>query len=264
VSGDDIRTQLAIAADLAEQAGPLALRWFRSPLEIGNKAGEGFDPVTRADREVEAFLRGELSHRFPEHRIFGEEAGLSGGAGPLRWVIDPIDGTRAFVSGNPIWGVMIGLDDGTRSLGGVVHIPCLGETFVGDRGGAWMRRGGHENEIRARSNVALADAILYCTHPDTLGDEAQRQAFARLAARCRMLRYGGDCYSYCLLALGQIDLVVEGCLQPYDVVPVIPIVHGSGGLMTDWGGGSAEPGGFVVAAATRGLHEQALAILNER
>jgi len=258
----ELQAQIATAVELAEEAGKIALRWFRTPLEVANKADAGaFDPVTRADQDVEEFLRAELEHRFPTHRILGEESGGGGGTGPLRWVIDPIDGTRAFVSGNPLWGVMIGLDDGTRALGGVVHIPYLGETFAGTGGSAWMRRAGVEIPAYSRATNELGDAILYCTHPDTIGAGRNSEAFAELARRCRMLRFGGDCYSYCLLALGQIGLVVEGCLQAYDVVPVIPIVEGAGGVMTDWQGGRAEGGGLVVAAANPTLHARALEIL---
>lgn len=259
----EVKSQIAVVADLMAPAAEIALRWFRTPLDVANKAGEGwFDPVTRADHEVEAFLRSELERRFPEHRILGEESGEGGGGGPLRWVIDPIDGTRAFVSGNPLWGIMVGLDDGARALGGVVHIPYLGETFAGTGTAAWMRCGAEDTVARSRRTTALADAILYCTHPDTVGGGRNGDAFAELAGRTRMVRYGGDCYSYCLLALGQVDLVVEGCLQPYDVVPVIPIVQGAGGVMTDWQGNPAEGGGFVVAAANPELHAHAVEILS--
>lgn len=258
----EVHTQISAAADLVQAAGDIALRWFRKPIDIANKAEPGsFDPVTRADQEVEAYLRAELEVLYPDHRILGEESGEGGGLGPLRWVIDPIDGTRAFVSGNPLWGVMLGLDDGDRALGGVVHIPYLGETYAGTGTATWLRRGGRDEPARCRDMTALADAIVYCTHPDTLGGGAHEEAFDELTSRTRMLRFGGDCYSYCLLALGQVDLVVEGCLQPYDVVPVLPIVTGAGGVMTDWKGGPAERGGRVVAAATAELHARALEIL---
>lgn len=259
----DLHAQIEAVAELMPTAGAIALRWFRTELDVTNKLGEaGFDPVTRADHEVEAYLCTELARRFPEHRIFGEETGASGGSGPLRWVIDPIDGTRAFVSGNPLWGIMVGLDDGERALGGVVHIPYLNETFAGTRGEAWLRRGAESKSVRSRRVERLGEAIVYCTHPDTIGEGSRARAFSELVGRSRMVRYGGDCYSYCLLALGQVDLVVEGCLQPYDVIPVIPIVEGAGGVMTDWRGGAAEPGGFVVAAANRALHDRALEVLS--
>ena len=264
MSPSEIHSQIAIVANLMPVAGEIALRWFRTPLDVANK-GEGagfFDPVTRADHEVETFLCAELERRFPEHRILGEETGEGGGRGPLRWVIDPIDGTRAFVSGSPLWGVMVGLDDGERALGGVVHVPYLRETFVGTGTSAWLQREGKEHPARARSTASLAEAVVYCTHPDTVGEGRSAEAFADLASRCRMVRYGGDCYSYCLLALGQVDLVVEGSLQPYDVIPVVPIVEGAGGVMTDWRGDSPVRGGFVVAAANQQLHAQALEILS--
>lgn len=258
----EVQSQIAVVADLMPSAGEIALRWFRTALAVDNKGGDAwYDPVTRADHEVEAYLRAALENRFPQHRILGEETGAGGGAGPLRWVIDPIDGTRAFVSGSPLWGIMVGLDDGDRALGGVVHVPYLDETFAGTGSTAWMQRGATQTQVRTRVTTALDEAILYCTHPDTVGGGRSGEAFAELAARCRLLRYGGDCYSYCLLALGQVDLVVEGSLQPYDVVPVIPIVEGAGGVMTDWQGGSAARGGLVVAAANRELHARALEIL---
>jgi myo-inositol-1(or 4)-monophosphatase len=263
MTAEEIRRELRAVADLAEEAGRLSLQWFRTPLAVANKAGGGrFDPVTAADHAVEEFLRGELSRRFPDHRIVGEEAGESGGAGPWRWIIDPIDGTRAFVSGNPLWGMLVGLDDGERAVGGVVHVPYLRETFIGDGTEAWLRRDGREISIRSRAGT-LDEAILYCTHPESLTAPEDKAAFRRLAERCRMVRYGGDCYSYCLLAMGHVDLVAEGSLQPYDVVALVPIVSGAGGVMTGARGGRAEEGGFILAAANPALHAQAFAVLND-
>lgn len=260
----DVPALLAFAVEIAEAAAPIALRWFRVPLDVENKQAGGFDPVTRADREVEAFLRGEIGRRFPGHGVFGEEHGRTPGTEAVEWVIDPIDGTRAFISGATAWGTLIGVLHEGRPVAGVVHVPYLGETFFGSAAGAWMRRGNERRALRTRSTAALGDAILYCTAPETFTDAADRRAFGRVAGRCRMVRYGGDCYSYCLLALGQIDLIVEGSLQPYDILPIMPILAAAGAVVSDAGGGTAAQGGVIVTAASAALHREALALMQAR
>jgi myo-inositol-1(or 4)-monophosphatase len=257
------RAYLDAAVAIAEAAGPIALRHFRSSLEVDDKSGGvAFDPVTQADREVESFIRAELGRLFPEHGILGEEEGARESRSVYRWVVDPIDGTRAFISGVPTWGILLGLAEDEACLAGVMHQPCLGETFLGGAGGAWMRRAGKEMAVRTRQRSGLSSAILYCTHPSMFATDEDRRRFERVSNASRMMRFGGDCYSYCLLALGQIDLVVEGGLQPYDIIPLIPIVEGAGGVVTDGRGGSASGGGLVVAAANPKLHMQALETLN--
>jgi len=260
----DLPAMLDFAVELAEAVAPIALRYFRTPLEVRNKlAGSAFDPVTRADHEVEAFIRDAIARRFPDHGILGEEHGRTAGTGAWEWVIDPIDGTRAFISGSPMWGTLIGLVRENRPIAGVVHIPYLRESFYAGPSGAWMRRDGERRQLRARPTTALSEAILYCTHPATFTDDGDRSAFGRVAARCRLLRYGGDCYSYCMLALGQVDLIIEGSLQPYDIIPIIPIVTAAGGMISDVRGDSAQHGGVIVAAANAALHRQALALMQD-
>jgi myo-inositol-1(or 4)-monophosphatase len=261
-----VQAQLEAAVAIAEAAGPIALRYFRRPLAVHDKAAGSrrFDPVTQADRRIEAFMRAELARRFPGDGVLGEEAGEQRGVGPRRWVLDPIDGTRAFITGMPAWGILLGLAEGERCLLGVMHQPFLRETFVGSAAGAWLRHAGTRRRLRARGAARLADAVLYCTHPENFGSRADRQAFARVAAACRMTRYGGDCYAYCLLALGQIDLIIEGNLQPYDIIPLIPIIEAAGGVVTDARGGPAHHGGLIVTAANSRLHAQALARMQRR
>lgn len=257
-----LSTLLEFAIEVAEKAGPIALRYFRAPLEVQNKlAGGGFDPVTLADREVEAFIRAEIERRFPDHGIIGEELGTTRGTGSVQWVIDPIDGTRSFISGSTAWGTLLGAMHGERPIAGVVHVPYLRETFYGSEGGAWLKRDGERQALRTRRTTALPDAILYCTHPATFTGEADRGAFERVARRCKMLRYGGDCYSYCMLALGQLDLIIEGSLQPYDIIPIIPIVTAAGGVISGARGEPAEHGGVIVTAANAALHQQALELM---
>jgi len=259
----DLAALLEFAVEVAEAAGPIALRYFRAPLDVQNKLhGGGFDPVTLADREVEAFLRGEIQRRFPDHGIIGEELGTTHGRSVWRWIIDPIDGTRAFISGSTAWGTLLGLMHGDRPVAGVVHVPYLRETFYAGTAGAWMKRDGELRPLRARPGTALPEAILYCTHPATFTDKTDLRAFERVARQCRMLRYGGDCYSYCMLALGQLDLIIEGSLQPYDIIPIMPIVTAAGAVISGPRGEPAEQGGLVVTAANAALHRQALELMN--
>jgi myo-inositol-1(or 4)-monophosphatase len=258
----EIRARLEAAAEIVDAAGPIALRHFRTPLDVANKArGVAFDPVTRADREVESFVRAELARRFPDDGIEGEEEGVTAGASPLRWVLDPIDGTRAFMTGMPAWGILLGLAQGARALAGVMHQPFLRETFLGTDQGAWLRDGAGEKALRTRPTAELEGAILYCTDPACFVTPETRAAFERVSAECRLRRFGGDCYAYALIALGQVDLVIEAGLQPYDILPLIPILEGAGGVVSDWRGGSAHAGGLVVAAANPAIHARALARL---
>jgi len=258
-----VRAYLDAAIEIVEAAGPIALRHFRRPLEVDDKSGgSAFDPVTRGDREVESFIRSELRQHFPDHGIEGEEEAARESCSAYRWVVDPIDGTRAFISGVPAWGILLGLVEAEACLAGVMHQPYLGETFFGGAGGAWMRAGGKAMAVRTRQTSELSSAILYCTHPSTFDTDEDRRRFERVAGASRMMRFGGDCYSYCLLALGQIDLVIEGSLELYNIIPLIPIVEGAGGVVTDGHGGSASGGGLVVAAANPKLHTQALETLN--
>lgn len=263
MSPDEIQRHLEQAVALGEQAGTIAARYFRRRLDVHDKSGGAyFDPVTVADREVEQFLRAELRSRFPGYGILGEEEGHEGRDADRCWVIDPIDGTRAFITGMPAWGILLGLTEHDRPVVGTMHQPYIGETFFGAPGaGARLRHRGVDVEITARAGVSLADAVLYCTHPEMFVVDEERAAFDRVSGSCRMTRFGGDCYSYCLLALGQIDLVVEACLQPYDIVPLIPIIEAAGGVVTDGRGGPAAPGGVIVAAGSAGLHDEALAAI---
>ncbi|MCH7908995.1 MAG: histidinol-phosphatase, partial [Candidatus Hydrogenedentes bacterium] len=181
----------------------------------------------------------------------------------IRWIIDPIDGTRAFVSGVPAWGILIGLTENNRCLAGLMHQPFTGETFVGGPDGAYVHRNASTTKLEARADAELDTATIYCTHPMMFEHSEHREAFQNLSAHCRLQRFGGDCYSYCLLAHGCIDLVVEGFLQAYDIVPLVPIVERAGGVITDIDGNAPMNGGTIIAAANARLHETALKMMNE-
>ncbi|MQY09835.1 inositol monophosphatase family protein [Actinomadura macrotermitis] len=253
-------------AGLLAEAGRLALRWFRAdPAALGtlDKGGPGgYDPVTEADKAVETLLRAGLAERFPADRVLGEEQGLTGDPAARRcWVIDPIDGTKAFVSGVPAWGILVGLLDGDRPVAGWMHQPYLGETFAAVDGAGTFTGPAGRSPLRTRATTALGDAVMYTTHPSMFATDDERAAFERISGAVRLQRFGGDCYSYCLLALGQLDLVVENQLHSYDIVPLIPIIEAAGGVVTDRQGRTPVEGGFVIAAATPQLHAEALAVL---
>jgi myo-inositol-1(or 4)-monophosphatase len=252
----------AFACRVAELAGRVILPHFRVRLDVENKtAGRGFDPVTLADRAAEQAIRDEIQRVYPGHGIIGEEHGSKAGTDGLTWIIDPIDGTRAFIIGQLHWGVLIALNDGVRPVVGVMHQPYTGETFVGSRLGAEMKRGATSTSLQVRGCPRLEDAIVSATDPAMFTGPGERDAFRAVASRARMRRYGGDCYSFCLVAAGFIDLVIESGLKPYDIQPLIPIIEAAGGIVTSWSGGAPYDGGQIIAAGDRELHKIALAIL---
>lgn len=250
---------------LLPRAGAIALEWFRTPLTPDDKGSpDGYDPVTEADRGIEAHLRAGIAARFPDHRIVGEETGQSGpDDAAVTWMIDPIDGTKAFVTGSPLWATLIGLVADGAPVAGWVHQPYLDETFAGVAGKGTFERAGRREPLAASGCTELALAAMYTTHPSMFTGTPDEPAFARLSRGVRLSRFGGDCYAYCLLALGHVDLVVENQLQPYDIVPLVPLIEAAGGVVTDRSGDAPLAGGFVVAAATPELHARALAVVNE-
>lgn len=242
---------VATARDMADAARLCTLPLFRSPeLRPDNKDAHGFDPVTEADRAAERAMRDILARRRPHDAILGEEYGATPGSSGLTWVLDPIDGTRAFMSGAPSWGTLIGLTaaDG-RAIYGLIDQPFTDERFEGG-----LVSGG----LAVRTGVPLAQATLLSTYPDLGADTA---AFRRVSAQVRLTRYGLDCYGYALLAMGQVDLVIEAGLQAYDIVAPIAVIEAAGGIVSNWEGGRAEGGGRVIAAATADLHRAALELL---
>ena len=258
----EVEARLAIALPIVEAAGRLALAHFRQPMAVENKLGTGaFDPVTAADRGVEALIRERLGQAFPDSPIVGEEDGFTPGSGPWSWIIDPIDGTRAFISGVPAWGVLVGLLKEGEPRAGIVRQPYLSESFVGSTGGAFLVTLEATTRLATSGRTDLGGAILYSTQPGMFADPGEQAGFDRIASAVRMCRFGGDCYSYCLLAAGFIDLVIEGGLQAYDILPLIPIVEAAGGVVTDPAGNRPLTGGTVIAAASPELAARARALM---
>jgi histidinol phosphatase-like enzyme (inositol monophosphatase family) len=258
------RDLIDTAQTLADLADKTVLRHFRRPIPVDDKArpGGAFDPVTVADRGAERIIRRHLARAHPDHGILGEEFGLRAGSSGLTWVIDPIDGTKAFITGTPMWGTLIGLLDRERAVLGLMSQSFTRErVWSSEKSSNWRAPDGRIRRLKTRPTRALADAMLMTTSPDLLGGDAEREAFHRVKARVRLTRYGGDCYAYCLLAAGHIDLVIEAGLKPHDIVALIPIIERAGGRVTTWEGGRPEGGGRIVAAGDQRLHEAALRVL---
>ena len=254
----------SLAHRAADVSGQAILPYFRSELAIDNKAAtDKFDPVTEGDRAGERAIRELISQAAPEHGLVGEEFDDIQSKGPYRWIIDPIDGTRAFLLGLPTWGTLIGLEKDGEPILGVMNQPFVGERFWSDGSQSFNRTAsGARHVLKTRTTVAsLKDAHIAASHPDMFHEAAEAEGFNRLKHATRDSRFGTDCYAYCLLAAGHIDIVVEAGLQPYDIVALIPIIKCAGGHVTDWNGNSASAGGRVIASANAQLHEQALQVL---
>ena len=262
LSDGELRELAAFAEELADAAGTAILPYFRTPMAVDNKlAGIGFDPVTEADRAAEKIIRACITARFPTHGILGEEFGHARGTSALTWVIDPIDGTRAFMCGMAQWGTLIALNDGERPVLGLLDQPFMQERWLGFGGTTSFRSRQGKKIIRTRACSALTDAILTTTSPTGYFTDIERSAFEGLAERARLTRYGGDCYAYGLLALGHIDLTVEAGLKPWDIQALIPIIEGAGGIVTAWDGTDAARGGRVIACGDRMLHAAVVDLL---
>ena len=251
----------AFVDQLATVSGEAILPFFRTSLGVEDKgSAAGFDPVTAADRAAEVAMRTLIKRSFPEHGIVGEEYGNEQTQAEYVWVIDPIDGTKSFITGMPAWGTLIALTRNGVPVFGLMHQPFIGERFAGDGGASRYRGPAGERELHVRPCAALADAMMFTTSPQLM-NEADRTAFGRVEAAVRLSRYGGDCYAYCMLAAGHVDLVIETGLKPHDIVALIPIIEGAGGIVTSWEGSSAIKGGRVVAAGDKRVHAAALKLL---
>jgi myo-inositol-1(or 4)-monophosphatase len=252
----DFAKALALAGQLADVARRIVLEHFRAPIAVERKTDD--TPVTVADRDIETQMRRMIRAAFPGHAVRGEEFAAEG-SGEFTWVLDPIDGTKSFISGYPLFGSLIALQQGERPVLGVIEASVVGERWVGADGRATLLNG---KPARARDCRSLGEAILCTTTPETF-EGPDRSHFEALSARTALRRFGGDCYLYGMLASGWCDLVVEATLKAHDFMAVIPVVTGAGGRISDWRGEplSAASDGRVVAASTEALWRQALDIL---
>lgn len=261
MTGLDPEDIVETAHEMADAARQAILPLFRGlALGVDNKDSAGFDPVTEADRAAERAMRQILARRRPGDAILGEEYGATPGVSGLTWVLDPIDGTRAFMSGAPTWGVLIAVSGPEGPIYGLIDQPYIGERFEGGLGRAVMTGPQGARALATLGDRPLSKATLFTTFPE-VGTAQESAAFRAVSAQARLTRYGLDCYAYALVASGQVDLVIEAGLNAYDIQAPIAVIEAAGGIVTDWSGGPVHDGGRAVAAAGRAQHAAALALL---
>lgn len=244
----------------ADAAAAMTLPLFRTPLSIDNKLEAGFDPVTEADRGAENAIREIIANAFPDHAIIGEEWGTAGES-RLSWIIDPVDGTRAFISGAPVWGTLIGFAVDGVAIAGIMSQPFIGENFIALPGHSSYRRAGMEKPNRTSGHASLDGARVFTTTPKLFDTPDLAAKWREIEAATRLQRFGMDCYGYALLAAGHADLVIEPYLNTYDIAALVPIIREAGGAIACWDGSEPTGGGNVVAAASHELLEEALALI---
>lgn len=260
---EEIAARLAFAHTLADSAGKIIRPYFRKRIEIVDKGFGAFDPVTLADKRAEESIRVLIEKTYPQDAVLGEEYGEKEGTSGYRWTIDPIDGTRAFIVGITLWGTLIALEHRGKPVIGILDQPILNERFVGVGGEARLTTPETTVALHVRDCARLAEAVVTTTHPFAYFTPEEIVLFDRLAKKSRMSRFHGDCYSYGMLAMGFIDVVVEAGLKPWDTAALVPIVEGAGGIITDWSGAPVEGGGRVVAAGDARVHAEAVRLLSE-
>jgi myo-inositol-1(or 4)-monophosphatase len=252
---------LAFAHRLADAAGAVIRPYFRERLDVIDKGKGAFDPVTAADREAEAAMRALIRAERQGDGILGEEHGLEEGSSAYRWVLDPIDGTRAFITGRPTWGTLIALEQNGKPVLGIIDQPFLNERFTGCRGQTEFRSPVGAKRLECRPCASLAAAVVSTTHPWSYFTPAERSGFEAVCACARMSSFGGDCYAYALLSMGYLDVIIEATLQPWDVAALVPIVENAGGVITDWSGSRVLDRGRIVASGDGRVHADVLEVL---
>lgn len=258
-----VNARLAFAHRLADAAREVIRPYFRRRIDVVDKGAAGaFDPVTEADKRAEQVMRDIIEQTYPRDGILGEEYGLKSGESGFVWVLDPIDGTRAFIAGQPLWGTLIALEEDGKPIIGILDQPFLDERFTGFDSATEFRNASSTQRLKTRSCAQLADAVISTTHPMLHFKDVERERYWNVEKRCRLSRYGGDCYGYALVAMGFVDLVIETNLRRWDIAPLIPIIEGAGGIITNWDGRPRTEGGAVIAAGDPRVHAEALKILN--
>ena len=253
---------IAFAGRLADASGAVIRPFFRQRIEVVHKPGiRAFDPVTEADKGGERAIRAIIERDRPDDGILGEEYGEKPGKNGLRWVLDPVDGTRAFITGRHEWGSLIALEDNEVPVLGILDQPVLGERYLAVNGRAVLLEGEKRTPLKARECASLKDDILCATDPSAYFSPQQQQAFARVSAAARMTRFGGDCYLFAALALGFVDIIVEAGFNRWDVAALIPLVEGAGGVITGWDGSHCRDGKTILACGDKRVHEEAIKLL---
>ncbi len=254
---------IALAHRLCEASGAAIRPHFRQRIEVVNKLEDAFDPVTEADKGGERAIRAILDAERPDDAILGEEYGEKAGTSGWRWVLDPVDGTRCFITGRHEWGSLIALEKDEVPVMGILDQPVLGERYIGVNGRTELHQAGRVTPLRTRACPQVKDAVLCATDPSAYMTPAQVAAFDRVKAAARLTRYHGDCYIFAMLAMGFIDVIVEGAFRRWDIAALVPLVEGAGGVITNWQGGVWRDGDAVVASGDPRLHDAIIRLLQD-
>jgi myo-inositol-1(or 4)-monophosphatase len=253
---------VAFANRLADASGAVIRPFFRQRIDVVHKPGRAaFDPVTEADKGAERAIRAIIERERPDDGILGEEYDEKPGRNGLRWVLDPVDGTRGFITGRHEWGSLIALEENEVPVLGILDQPVLGERFIGVNGRSVLVEGEKRTLLKVRECAEIKDAILCATDPSAYFTPEQQAAFQRVKAAARMTRYCGDCYLFAALALGFIDIIIEAGFNRWDIAALIPLVEGAGGVITSWEGGDCRDGKTILACGDRRIHAEAIKLL---
>lgn len=255
---------IAFANRLADAGGAAIRPFFRQRIAVETKErpGHRFDPVTEADKGAERVIRAIIDRERPDDAILGEEYGAKPGTSGWRWVLDPVDGTRAFITGRHEWGSLIALEKDDTAVLGILDQPVLGERFIGVNGHAHLLQDGVRTPLRVRECPDIRQAILCATDPSAYMTREQQAAFDRVKDQAKLTRYHGDCYIFAMLAMGFVDVIVEGVFARWDVAALFPLVEGAGGIITNWQGAPWRDGDPLLASGDKRLHEEAIKLLN--
>lgn len=247
----------------ADEARKISLKYFKKKLEIRSKDLDNFDPVTIADINVQNKINRIINKYFPEHSILGEENSIER-ISDYQWCIDPIDGTKSFIQGVPLWGTLISLSKKSKIILGIADIPALDERYVGYSKVSYKIIKGKKTKLKVRNIIKLKESILNTTSPYVFANKKDQRVFERLVKKVKSVRLGGDCYSYCLLADGHVDIVLESGLKPWDIRALEPIIVNAGGVLKTWENEKIFDGGRIVASANKKLNKDVFKIINNK
>ena len=259
----DIRKFLNFSNILADKARLISLKYFKKKIKIKNKKINSFDPVTEADVKIQKKLNRLILKYYPDHSIIGEEETYAKNS-PYEWCIDPIDGTKSFIQGMPLWGTLISLSQNGNIILGLADIPALDERYIGHEKKAYKIVNGKKTKLKIRDNNKISDAVLNTTSPYLFANKNDQLSFERLSKKVKLTRLGGDCYSYCLLADGHVDIVVESGLNSWDIRALEPIIINAGGVLKTWENKKIFDGGRIIACTNNKIFNQCRGILNKK
>ena len=259
----DIKKFLNFSNMLADEARLISLKYFKKKMKLKNKKRSGFDPVTVADIKIQKKLNLFILKYFPDHSIIGEEETHTKKS-TYEWCIDPIDGTKSFIQGMPLWGTLISLSKNGNIILGVADIPALDERYIGYEKKSYKIINGKKSNLKVRNNKVISESILNTTSPYLFANKNDQSSFERLSKKVKLTRLGGDCYSYCLLADGLVDIVVESGLNPWDIRALEPIIMNAGGILKTWDNKNISKGGRIIACANNKIFNKCRSILNKK